>query len=129
MSVLKIKDGNNWVNIPTSGVGVPQGGNAGDVLTKASATDYDAGWVMPYRVEARTVSVTIPANSTTTSVTVTVPSGYTFICWLTAGPVGWGGAIWYGAETLLEPSTAIWTTSSSSSARGVVCPYLIAYTG
>lgn len=47
MSVLKIRDGNNWVEIPASGVGVPQGGNAGEVLTKASSTDYDAGWVLP----------------------------------------------------------------------------------
>ena len=47
MSVLKIKDGNSWVNIPASGVGVPLGGNAGEVLTKATSTDYDAGWVLP----------------------------------------------------------------------------------
>ena len=47
MSVLKIKDGNSWVEIPASGAGVPQGGNAGEVLTKASSTDYDAGWVLP----------------------------------------------------------------------------------
>ncbi len=129
MSVLKIKDGNSWVNIPTSGVGVPQGGNAGEVLTKASSTDYDAGWVTPYHVEVRTVSVTIPSNNRTTSVTATVPSGYTFICWLTPGPVGWGDAIWYSSSTILEPSTSIWTTNNSSSARQVVCPYLIAYTG
>ena len=129
MSVLKIKDGNSWVNIPASGVGVPQGGNAGDVLTKASSTDYDAGWVAPYHIEVGTVSVTIPANKSTASVTTTVPSGYTFLCWLTPAPVGWGGAIWCSSSTVLEPSTDIWTTSSSSSARGVVCPYLIAYTG
>lgn len=44
MSVLKIKDGNTWIPMPASGVGVPLGGTHGQVLMKASSTDYDAGW-------------------------------------------------------------------------------------
>ena len=45
MSQLKIKDGNNWINIPASGVGVPSGGTTGQVLVKTSGTDYDTAWV------------------------------------------------------------------------------------
>lgn len=63
---LKVKDGNNWVEIPMikgdtgatgpagqdgqdgqDGVGVPSGGTQGQVLAKASATDYDTTWVTP----------------------------------------------------------------------------------
>ena len=47
MSVLKIKDGNTWIPMPASGVGVPLGGTQGQVLMKASSTDYDAGWATP----------------------------------------------------------------------------------
>lgn len=31
----------------TQGVGVPEGGNPGDVLTKNSATDFDTSWQPP----------------------------------------------------------------------------------
>ena len=44
MSKLKIKDGNNWVEIPASGVGVPSGGTAGQALVKSSGTDYATEW-------------------------------------------------------------------------------------
>lgn len=44
MSILKIKDGSTWEEIPAGGVGVPSGGNAGDVLVKSSSTDYATGW-------------------------------------------------------------------------------------
>ena len=44
MSQLKIKNGNEWVDIPAGGVGVPSGGNAGDVLVKSSAVDYATEW-------------------------------------------------------------------------------------
>lgn len=47
MSVLKIKDGNTWIPMPASGVGVPLGGTQGQVLMKASSTDYDTGWDSP----------------------------------------------------------------------------------
>lgn len=30
--------------LESSGHGIPSGGNAKDILVKASATDYDAGW-------------------------------------------------------------------------------------
>ena len=54
MSVLKIKDGNTWIPMPASGVGVPLGGTQGQVLMKASSTDYDAGWVSPPEVKSIT---------------------------------------------------------------------------
>ena len=44
MSRLKIKNGNTWEEIPAGGVGVPSGGNAGNALVKASATDYATIW-------------------------------------------------------------------------------------
>lgn len=44
MSQLKIKDGNNWINIPSSGIGVPSGGTTGQVLQKSSNTDYATEW-------------------------------------------------------------------------------------
>lgn len=44
MSQLKIKNGNNWINIPTSGMGVPSGGTTGQVLQKSSNTDYATEW-------------------------------------------------------------------------------------
>lgn len=44
MSVLKIKNGNTWEEIPVGGVGVPSGGTAGQILMKSSATDYADEW-------------------------------------------------------------------------------------
>lgn len=60
---LKVKDNGTWVEIPmikgdtgatgpagqdgTDGVGVVSGGTIGQVLAKASATDYDTTWVTP----------------------------------------------------------------------------------
>lgn len=60
---LKVKDNGTWVEIPmikgdtgaqgpagqdgTDGVGVVSGGTQGQVLAKASATDYDTTWVTP----------------------------------------------------------------------------------
>lgn len=52
MSTLKIKNGSTWESISVikgdtgaTGQGVPAGGATGQVLAKASATDYDATWV------------------------------------------------------------------------------------
>lgn len=44
MSQLKIKDGNSWVNIPSSGIGIPSGGSSGQFLKKSSSTDYATEW-------------------------------------------------------------------------------------
>lgn len=44
MSRLKIKNNNEWISIPAGGVGVPAGGTAGQVLKKASSTDYNTVW-------------------------------------------------------------------------------------
>ena len=44
MSVLKVKNGNEWVATLTGGVGVPSGGTQGQVLTKSSAVDYATQW-------------------------------------------------------------------------------------
>ncbi len=67
MSVLKIKDGNSWVEIATikgqdgqdgqDGVGIPSGGTANQILHKKSNTDYDTEWTNP---------PTIPSGSTST---------------------------------------------------------------
>lgn len=47
MSVLKIRNGSTWEEIPAGGVGVPSGGNAGDVLVKSNSTDYATQWSAP----------------------------------------------------------------------------------
>ena len=44
MGKLKIKDGNNWIALPESGVGVPSGGTTGQVLVKSNNTDYATEW-------------------------------------------------------------------------------------
>lgn len=44
MSKLKIKDGDQWTEIPAGGVGVPSGGSQGDILVKSSSTDYSTEW-------------------------------------------------------------------------------------
>ena len=44
MSKLKIRDGDQWTEIPAGGVGVPSGGTTGQVLTKSSNTDYATEW-------------------------------------------------------------------------------------
>ena len=51
MSQLKIKDGNNWIDIPASGVGVPSGGTTGQILQKSSNTDYATEWATPHTFE------------------------------------------------------------------------------
>lgn len=63
MSVLKIKDGNSWINIPAGGVGVPSGGNQGDVLVKSSATDYATEWFPRLKYTTITETYTIAGNS------------------------------------------------------------------
>lgn len=55
MSVLKIKNGSTWEEIPAGGVGVPSGGNAGDVLVKSNASDYATEWA----------DISIPSSSGT----------------------------------------------------------------
>jgi len=44
MSVLKIKNGNTWIEIPAGGAGVPSGGTAGQILKKSNSTDYSTEW-------------------------------------------------------------------------------------
>lgn len=44
MSVLKIKNGNTWIEIPAGGVGVPSGGTSGQLLKKSNSTDYSTEW-------------------------------------------------------------------------------------
>ena len=70
MSKLKIKDGNQWTEIPAGGVGVPSGGNAGDVLVKSSSVDYATEWAdLPnlltwtlWDSKAGNVDITLPTN-------------------------------------------------------------------
>ena len=65
MSQLKIWDesNNTWVGIPAGGVGVPSGGNAGDVLVKSSSTDYATGWETPLTEESFQVTPTVTFSS------------------------------------------------------------------
>ena len=65
MSQLKIKDGNNWISIPASGVGVPVGGTTGQVLAKTSGTDYDTAWVDQSGSAASVASITLAAANWT----------------------------------------------------------------
>lgn len=68
------------------GVGVPTGGSTGQVLSKASATDYDTEWVDPSGggfVPARdtaTVTTTSLNNGDTWDGTVTLKPGYRLLC-------------------------------------------------
>ena len=55
------------------GVGVPAGGTAGQVLAKASGTDYDTEWTTPYTgTVMETVSGTTP--------TITAQSDHRYVC-------------------------------------------------
>lgn len=62
MSQLKIKDGNNWVNIPAGGIGVPSGGTAGQVLKKSSSTDYATEWATPQTIKYIDITKTTDNN-------------------------------------------------------------------
>ena len=44
MSKLKIKDGDQWTEIPAGGIGIPSGGMADQFLKKSSAVDYATEW-------------------------------------------------------------------------------------
>ena len=68
MSQLKIKDGNNWIDIPASGIGVPSGGTTGQVLQKSSGTDYATEWGSNY------VGWTLAGTSTSSAEVVTYPA-------------------------------------------------------
>lgn len=58
MSQLKIKNGNSWESIPAGGIGVPSGGDTGDVLRKSSSVDYATEWYDDNVVETDDVSLT-----------------------------------------------------------------------
>ena len=103
---LKVKDGNNWVEIPmikgdtgatgpagqdgqdgqdgADGVGVPSGGTQGQVLTKSSSTDYDTAWATPSSElpsysssqNGQVLGVTSGALAWTTPVTMTDVQNY-----------------------------------------------------
>ena len=36
MSVLKVKNGNTWIEIPAGGAGVPSGGTSGQLLKRVT---------------------------------------------------------------------------------------------
>ena len=59
MSVLKVKNGNTWIEIPAGGVGVPTGGTAGKVLKKSSSTDYATEWGVVTSTEVFSQGMTI----------------------------------------------------------------------
>lgn len=63
MSQLKIKNGNEWVDIPAGGVGVPSGGSAGDVLIKSSSTDYATEWGKRFSVTTLLLHGNVTQNS------------------------------------------------------------------
>ena len=76
MSVLKIKNGSTWEEIPAGGVGVPSGGTAGQVLMKSSSTDYATEWGLPTPEDIGAVPYewTLLGTSSSSSQTVTYPA-------------------------------------------------------
>lgn len=126
MSVLKIKDGNTWIPMPASGVGVPLGGTQGQVLMKASSTDYDAGWaddpssiyIKDIACSAMTgdfVSTTdfrINSNSAVAEVTFANPSAITSdVTWTTSA----GAIVLNGTCTSATTCNILLTNCSSPS--------------
>lgn len=76
MSVLKIKNGSTWEEIPAGGVGVPSGGTAGQMLMKSSSTDYATEWGLPTPEDIGAVPYewTLLGTSSSSSQTVTYPA-------------------------------------------------------
>lgn len=76
MSVLKIKNGSTWEEIPAGGVGVPSGGTAGQMLMKSSGTDYATEWGLPTPEDIGAVPYewTLLGTSSSSSQTVTYPA-------------------------------------------------------
>ena len=87
MSQLKIKDGNNWINIPASGIGVPSGGTTGQVLQKSSNTDYATEWANKPRMTFNVLATDITPGSQTVSLSESVDN-YDFMI----VAIGWGNA-------------------------------------
>lgn len=90
MGQLKIKDGNNWIDIPASGVGVPSGGTTGQVLQKSSNTDYATEWYTP-----QTLGWELVKDGMNSVTTYTVPdmSGAKDICILLIHGISGGAEI------------------------------------
>lgn len=98
MSVLKIKNGSTWEEIPAGGIGVPSGGTAGQVLLKSSATDYATQWGNYFPTIVEDVwSTTSSGSMYTTSATFTVHgSGYVEAIdntWIDGGSSDTGSAV------------------------------------
>lgn len=78
MSILKIKNGNTWEEIPAGGVGVPSGGTAGQILMKSSSTDYADEWADISEAGAMSKWTLLWTNASPTSdfaaQTITLPS-------------------------------------------------------
>ena len=73
---LKIKNGNTWEGIPASGVGVPSGGTAGQVLTKISAADYATEWADLPESESGANYIKFPDGTMIQWIEETVSSGW-----------------------------------------------------
>ncbi len=69
MPQLKIKNNGVWVDIPAGGVGVPSGGTTGQVLQKASNTNYATEWATPPSNEW-----ILAGTSSSSSQPVTIPA-------------------------------------------------------
>lgn len=95
--------------------GVPSGGSQGQVLAKASATDYDVGWVNQSGGSATTFYGTCDTTDSTTAKVVTC-SGYT----LTTGAIV--GILFTTANTASAPTLNINSTGAIAMRIGNSAP-------
>lgn len=72
-------DSSQWVGISgpqgepgETGIGIPIGGNSGQILSKNSTTDYDTVWVDPFSTESPTFTGAINLNGSVKSAIQTV---------------------------------------------------------
>ena len=113
--------------------GYALGGRAYNGVSVGAANFYYAAWdgtkfvgwnkMLPENgISLKTVTVSIPKNANHVTVSANVGSSETFLGWLSPIPMGWGAAIWYTGYTA---SNSIYTPDTATSARQVVCPYLV----
>ena len=78
MSQLKIKDGANWIPIPAGGIGVPSGGDSGEILVKSSSTDYATQWALPLSLKLLWTNPSPSSSFASQTISLDL-SGYDFV--------------------------------------------------
>jgi hypothetical protein len=119
MTMLKVKIGSEWVTIGGPGIGVAPGGTPGQVLVKASGTEYDTSWQTP---------PTPPASSPKIIAWAHVGAGGGFVA-----QQGFASAVrettgrW--AVTLADTPTGAWTMAGNAMHDGAKLFLTLSYRG